>query len=294
MHTLDILIPHYKDPDGLALSLQSITAQDWRGTRRVIVVDDGSGPEVLGQVKTILRDCGSDCLLIAHPVNRGRPAARNTALAAVTAPYMAWLDAGDTWYPHKIGTQLRLIRNMEDAGEDVSNLWVSCHFDWVENNRSRFVRQEIKPDMFRELIVGSGFRAYLWTLLGRTEAFRAVGRFDENLPRMQDLDYFLRFVQIGGRFAVPRKREGLCCYYKSDVGRNHRDVARSAQLIFDKFRPVIEAEGLGGRMRWKNAELASRFAYNNRQRLAIPGYFWQAFRYDPKYVLYKVKNRLFA
>lgn len=288
MHTLDILIPHYQDPSGLKLSLASVESQDWLGTKRVIVVDDGSQPKALAEVRKILENSSCDSILIEHPENMGRPAARNTALRAVTAPYMAWLDAGDTWSPTKIGRQMRLLRTMEDNGEDVSNVWVSCHYDWRENDKTRLVRQSLKPNMFDELIAGSSFRAYLWTLLGRTEAFRAAGLFDEDLPRLQDLDYFLRFVQAGGRFAIPDRAEALCCYYKSDAGRNHKDVAASARHIFEKHRMTIEKSGLGPRVRWKNAMLASRFARNNGSRLYAFKYLGSALFYNPRYAVYRV------
>ncbi|TVP78331.1 glycosyltransferase, partial [Thioalkalivibrio sp.] len=54
---LDVLIPHYRNPDGLAQSLQSIADQDWLGTDattarlRVIVLDDGSDAADMTQVE---------------------------------------------------------------------------------------------------------------------------------------------------------------------------------------------------------------------------------------------------
>ena len=56
-------------------------------------------------------------------------------------------------------------------------------------------------------MLGRRLRAYLWTLLGTARAFKAAGRFDERLPRLQDLDYFLRFIAAGGTLVVPPGNE---------------------------------------------------------------------------------------
>ena len=292
MTTLDILIPHFNDAEGLQASLASIEAQDWKGARRVIVVDDGSELAHKQALYRCLERFQGQSLLIEHSVNRGRPQARNTALLNVSAPYVAWLDAGDIWYPKKLSRQFAHLRFLEDKGADVGSLWVSCHYDWEERGSRRFLLQDTSHDLFTELMLGSRIRAYLWTLLGRTEAFSRVGLFDEKLPRMQDLDYFLRFVLAGGSIGVPRAREPLCCYFKSDAGRSHRDVSRSARHIFLKYEMDLRQAGLHHRVAWKNASLAARFATNNGQKLAALSYRLGAVATYPRYAMYQAKRRL--
>jgi hypothetical protein len=42
------------------------------------------------------------------------------------------------------------------------------------------------------------------TLLGRADAFRLVGGFDESMPYRDDEELLLRFLEGGGRFLLPR------------------------------------------------------------------------------------------
>jgi len=62
----------------------------------------------------------------------------------------------------------------------------------------RQVRQVTEQDQIKALLLGKNLRAYLWTVLCEAGSLRDVGRFDENLGRLQDLDYFIRFVLKGG------------------------------------------------------------------------------------------------
>jgi hypothetical protein len=131
-------------------------------------------------------------------------------------------------------------------------------------------------------------------LLGRTAAFRAAGMFDEALPRLQDLDYVIRFVNAGGVLTAPPTRMPLCRYDKSDVGRKHEEVAACARLIMRKYQPVYAQYGPGfvARARWKNAKLAARYALNNKSYGAAFKYLSTTLATNPRYTAYKVRRRL--
>jgi len=248
---LDVLIPHYRDPEGLAAALASIAAQDWLADPshrlRVIVVDDGSGAADQAAARAacdaFAAASGQAVLLDALPENQGRPAARNRLLDLARAPYMAWLDAGDIWYRQKLSAQFAHLAALEARGQDTARLWVSCAYDWDQGGQRRPVRQLVAGDQIRALLAGTDLRAYLWTLLGRAEAFRLAGRFDPRLPRLQDLDYFLTFLRAGGEITLPSgtgpESEPLCCYFKSDIGRDAAQVAASYRLILARAAPVI-------------------------------------------------------
>ena len=83
------------------------------------------------------------------------------------------------------------------------------------------------PAEKRALLIGTDLRAYLWTLLSRADTLRNVGWFDERLPRLQDLDFFLRFALKGGRIVAPETNEALCIYHKTDLGRSATRRARA-------------------------------------------------------------------
>ncbi|MEM8571488.1 MAG: glycosyltransferase family 2 protein [Pseudomonadota bacterium] len=266
MAGVDILIPHFRDPEGLRISLESIAAQTWTGDMRVVLVDDGSEPEFYQEIEAQAEAFPLPVTLERNPVNRGRPYTRNRLLDGVDNPFVAWLDAGDTWYPEKLEKQFEQISRLRYIGEDADRYWITCHYDWQwEGRRARQIEQQTDVRQMRELMLGQKLRAYLWTLLGTAKAFKIAGRFDERLPRLQDLDYFVRFVLAGGILTVPRRTGVLCKYHKSDVGRNAQEIRACNHLIYRKYRPHLEAYGPSflKTIRYNADMLSARFARNN-------------------------------
>lgn len=269
MHNLDVLIPHFNDLPGLAASLASVRAQVWTGAIRAVVCDDGSRPEVREALPSVLADSGVDHLLVLNERNLGRPETRNRLLDAAEAPHVAWLDAGDLWKPGKIAAQFDALWAERYAGADPNAIWVTCNYDWKwEDRRARPTQQKTDGDQVQALLIGNTLRAYLWTLLGTRESFRTVGRFDPRLTRLQDLDYFLRFLYKGGRIVKPAAGETLCVYNKSDTGRDGREILACLTVLHEKHRTAIDSYGGAfGRTRRYNAFMhAARFAHNNRDR----------------------------
>lgn len=270
---LDVLIPHYRDPEGLALTLSAVAAQSWCNKAehrlRVVIVDDGSPERDFAAVEQICAQFTEQSrqavLLERSPQNQGRPKARNRLLELVKAPYLAWLDAGDIWYPDKLAVQFAHLAACEAAGDDLSRVWVTCAYDWDQYGRRVARTQAVTDDPLRALLIGDPLRAYLWTLLGRADAFALAGRFDPKLPRLQDLDYFLTFVRAGGQITVPAQTHPLCCYFKSDLGRSAEQVAQSYQHIMAKHAPVIRQypRALRSALALKGPFLAARFARAN-------------------------------
>ncbi len=266
--TLEVLIPHYRDPAGLAASLASVAAQDWGGQITALVVDDGSPAADWAAVQAVCADAGVAVRLIRQPENLGRPRTRNRLLAETRAPWLAWLDAGDVWYPDRLSVQFAHLAALIRAGEDPHRIWITCAYDWDQAGARRTIRQQPGGDPIRELLSGERLRAYLWTLLGSAQAFRSAGLFDDRLPRLQDLDYFLAFVRGGGRIVAPDDTRALCCYFKSDSGRDARQVRASHHLILDKLAPLTARHGAGFQagLRFRAEMLAARYAGANGLR----------------------------
>ncbi|WP_282029668.1 glycosyltransferase family 2 protein [Paracoccus marcusii] len=277
--TLDILIPHYQDPSGLKESLKSINEQRWSGRLRVIVADDGSNEIEYHEARRLCDSFGlasnNKIELLRRTQNKGRPYTRNELLDCSEATHLAWLDAGDTWSPNKLETQFNYLSAMYGGDRDLSRTWITCDYGWVENGiEIKKITQNVSGDQIKTLMSGNGLRAYLWTLVGTRESFIKTGYFDERLARLQDLDYFIRFVRGGGRILKPRTDEPLAKYFKNDVGRDARQVYGSYRIILDKNQPALRKYPRKFRleMEHKAAKLAARFAKNNNDKLGALKY----------------------
>jgi glycosyltransferase involved in cell wall biosynthesis len=266
--TISILIPHYNDPDGLALTLRSIEAQTWKGTRDIFVCDDGSRPEELDRALEVAASSSEHVTVIPNRVNRGRPYTRNVLLDAARGKYLTWCDSGDEYYPDKLALQLEGLYRAREEGID-QPVWCTCNSDWrwQGSRKTKLIRQQVEGNQVSNLLL-STLRAYLYTLLGTTQSFRDVGYFDLNLPRLQDLDFFLRFVSKGGVLILPPTNDPLCLYHKTDVGRSGQEVLRCNQYLFRKHSALLLTRSRRFRRnrRFEQYQLAARFSSNNNDR----------------------------
>jgi hypothetical protein len=137
------------------------------------------------------------------------------------------------------------------------------------------------------LLVGSRLRAYLWTVLGTAQSFYDVGDFDECLPRMQDLDFFIRFLSQGGVISNVLDSAPLCAYHKTDVGRNAAEIRNCNMRIYDKHRTLYDRFGRGFKRKrlYEMERLAWRFAANNADRKLALYYMTRAFLAHPAFFL---------
>jgi len=281
---VDILIPHYNDPFGLALSIRSVLSQDWQGEKRIVVADDGSTRANLEAAKLILDGLPVETVLLESRENRGRPFVRNILLDAIESPFTAWLDAGDEWYPRKLSQQFSAIAQLGE-NERASPYWITCSYDWHRLGRRKYlVKQSVQQDQLRGLLVGRDLRAYLWTLLAPSQAFKDVGWFDLNLPRLQDLDFFIRFVLKGGIIRGSGVRRALCVYHKSDIGRDAQQIRSCNRYIFEKYKFAYEQYGNNfqrGRL-FEMELLSARFALHNKKKVLSVIYLMRALATKPE------------
>jgi glycosyltransferase involved in cell wall biosynthesis len=298
---VDVLVPHYNDSEGLARSVESIKCQDWKYGFRLVVVDDGSERRELRQAHAYLQESQIPYVLESNERNRGRPHTRSRLLTLIDSPYVTWLDSGDSWYREKTTLQFERLRALSLEGQATDHIWITCDYDWQWLGRPpEALEQRTDGDQLRLLMEGRELRAYLWTLFSTREATIQLGPFDEKLPRLQDLDFFLRFAEMGGRLETPQSKatRPLCIYRKSDVGRDARQVFACNRYIIEKHGAHYSAYGSEFyEQRLIQARvLAGRFAWNNRDYLLATRFWGEAVIRHPsfagRFLARKVKERL--
>lgn len=191
---VSVVIPVFNRQDTATASIRSVLAQGFADFE-LIVVDDGSTPPF-----ALPDDVKGDARirLVRQPVNSGAGAARNAGARAARGTWIAWLDSDDEWVTHKLERQIDFIAA---NGAQPKRTAIASGFEYRFADGRREQRVPVPsadPSMF---FSGCWFCPGSTVLIGR-EAFEAVGPYDQNMLRLEDVDWFARFALAGGDLAV--------------------------------------------------------------------------------------------
>ncbi|MCP4696926.1 MAG: glycosyltransferase [Gammaproteobacteria bacterium] len=182
---ISVVIPVYNRAAWIERCLLSVLHQSLV-PREVIIVDDGSTDDLNQR----LQKFSGRVRLISLSQNQGISHARNCGAAAACGDWLAFLDSDDLWERHKLRNQWRYLQRYPFyqalQSEEV----------WIRNGvRVNPCRHHAKPE------------GWIWTpslarclvspsaILLRSELFRKLGWFDENLPACEDYDLWLRMAR---------------------------------------------------------------------------------------------------
>lgn len=183
---VSIVLPTYNGTKYLAQSLDSVFAQTHQAIE-VVVVDDGSGPEV---AEVVGRFSSPRLKYVRHEVNLGLPAALNSGFAEASGVLLTWTSDDNLYTPDAIEQMVRFLCTYPDVdfvysdayeidaeGQVVGMLWVPPPEGLRVKNR-----------------VGGSF-------MYRRGVYQALGDYDPGAVLAEDYDYWLR---VSRRFTMQR------------------------------------------------------------------------------------------
>ena len=240
-----VIVPGYDvapwAPEALA-SLQDQSMGDWRA----VLVDDASSDDTGALFDAAARE-DARFTVLRQPRRRGLGAARNTALATVTTPFLAFLDADDVLRPEALE---RMIAVLDETGSDfVAGAYVRLRPDstggyapgvvqpWVAAATAperRGVTIEEHPDASANIVA--------WSKVSRTAFWERSGlRFPEGRLYEDQVVAQLMFARARQFDVVP------------DVVVHWRERADGSSITqheerLDVLRDCLEAMGEGLRV----------------------------------------------
>ena len=106
-----VIIPLYNKEQYIERCLDSVLAQSFQCCE-IIVVDDGSTDQSL----TLVRTYDDSRIKIITQNNQGAGAARNTGILNASRPWVAFLDADDSWTTDHLEELSLLVKSFENVG----------------------------------------------------------------------------------------------------------------------------------------------------------------------------------
>jgi len=186
---VSIIVPTYNRANYLEECLDSLLGQT-EPAYEIIVVNDGSTDNTL----EILENYGNKIKCI-HKENGGKPSAVNLALDTVRGNLVWLFDDDDVALPDAIEQRINTLKENPDA-----SIVYSPHYLGEDdiNGAIKQTKLHKTPNysgdtFFLELLKGCFF--HLASTLVRTEAYRAVGKFDHTLLSSEDYDMQIRLAR---------------------------------------------------------------------------------------------------
>ncbi|MDD2685732.1 MAG: glycosyltransferase family 2 protein [Gallionella sp.] len=106
---VSVVIPCFRCSKTISRAIDSILYQTVK-PMEVILVDDASGDETLGVLREIENLNSRLIKVVLLDKNMGAASARNAGWAVASQPYVAFLDADDTWHPEKLCIQYDYLK----------------------------------------------------------------------------------------------------------------------------------------------------------------------------------------
>ena len=191
---VSVVMPAYNSARYIAEAIDSALHQDYPALE-IIVVDDGSTDDTVNIVSRY-----GDKVRLLSQKNQGSAAARNLGIRQARGKYIAFLDADDAWWRHKIRHQ---VEALVAGGYKMA---YSRFIWWHPNEHGQHTQAETEfeqaanPNLSSAAIVTGWPYAELlldcivWTstVIVEKAELETAGLFDESLRKGQDYDLWLR------------------------------------------------------------------------------------------------------
>lgn len=178
MTGLSVVIPTYQQSQFLNQALDSIAATTDESIE-VIVVDDGSDPELSHHVATHAK---LDVRLVRQE-HAGAGAARNRGILEARFDVIMFLDADDLWDPRKLDIQLERYWEYPKA----------LHFGWVREFLDESLKQQGAGRPQTRTLTGPS----AITLCCSRAQFDEHGGFNQDLRTGEFIEWLLRLQREG-------------------------------------------------------------------------------------------------
>ncbi len=226
--TVDVIIPTYNGLPWLKSTIESVLEQTHKNLQ-LYVIDDGSTDE--GETEKYVTKLVDRRVHYHRKSNGGQATARNVGIKLSTAPFIAFLDSDDVWYPTKLEKQLALMQKSPSVGLVYGHHYIIDEDDTIMGNLRLWKRGKI----FNDLCAGNFIAGSASMVLIRREVFDEVGLFHEDFLIGEDWEMWLRIAKVYEIDFVPEIIAALR-QRKEGMQQNQKKMADGLVYNYDVMR----------------------------------------------------------
>lgn len=274
---VSVVVPSYNAASFIAGTLECVASQTFKDLE-VTVVDDGSKDGTAAAARSALKRLGLRGQ-VHEQENKKIAGARNAGIARSSAPLVAFLDADDSWLPHKLERVLAVMK--ADPSIDLV-----CHDETVSRKGKvlRTARYGRALDGLYERLLFEGNAVSTSATVVKRAKLAEVGGFREDLrfDTVEDYDLWMRLAKVSKFHFL---HEVLGDYNLAEGSASSRAVYHRdnlVSLLLDHFSklPVRDAKREARRLATVDRAAARALVDRGDARSAMP-YAWSAFAASP-------------
>lgn len=265
----------YNGARHLGASLECVLAQTWTDFE-LIVVDDGSWDESV----EVVRRYADPRVRLLQKENRGAASAVNVGVEAARGEFVAFIDQDDLWPADKLETHVEWMRKKPQL--DLTFSWFAYVGEGGQGLGLRSTRYRGGIDfagLLRDFVIGATSNVVV-----RRAAIERAGGVDAGVPRLYDLDLFLRVALAGAERleAIPRE---LMFYRRhgTQITADFGTLREEWEFVLEKMRRLApeQVAAAEGAARCSFNRYLARLAYESDRYGRALGYVADGFRASP-------------
>ncbi len=205
---VSIVIPAYNAADYLAEAIDSALAQSYPHVE-IVVVNDGSAD---GGATAAVARAYEGRIRYLEKTNGGSSSALNRGIEAMTGEWFSWLSHDDLYEPNKLAEQIAFLNELLAKGERVedhvlfsAHALIDAHGKYIYHPRKKAamaIHAAVETVPHPACLVAEAGGRYAFhgcSCLVHREVLDALGRFNETLLLVNDLDLWRRVFMAGYR-----------------------------------------------------------------------------------------------
>lgn len=233
---ISVVITTHRRPVTLKRAIESVLGQeriDPLSVELIVVDDNCDGDDYRRETEALMRRYARGdgrVTYVRHHVNSNGAAARNSGIRVATGEYLAFLDDDDIFVPTRLAT---IVGEMESNPEchGAYSGYAICRDHKIVKLRNGCEFSDGVFELLRQHpFIGTGSN-----FVCRTDSARALGGFDEDFERHQDIEFFIRFFD---NFKVIHVDEALVVKYDTD--RANMPEAKRMEAVKEQFLSKFE------------------------------------------------------